>query len=425
MEETIKLIKKSLKQQGFTKQLVNRTLKEIIDDKGAIKKPEDLDPEILSEIQNLEKEAQNTFKTAFEGDRKELILFAHFVSALLLEKDKGVIRTGHELWKVINRRQFSDDQLTQLLREVDSANKNSFGLSRQFDQLILENEQLSKAGGQPKVIDLHPEIEQKLPGNFSTEITRDFSENEIKSLHAIIGLFNQAKQEDRMTHIKEYDEWTLEFEMSHYYELFGLPKKEEKDGYTRFDTRGQNRARAGLVELSNRKFIIPEEYDKGDVHVKKIKIRSLIDIKEISEHTHHKGKSYQEIAKTKHIKISIDGIFLKDFEHNFFKLPIDLNKQIAQALGVKRVSSAVQFFIVNLYALSQQSSTDVIEQSYQSMIETMRLEKAFKQRRKKRVQERIDQAIECAFELGVISKFETFKIEGKKEPSYRFHLLKK
>ncbi len=422
MEETINIISRSLRQQGFNNQLVERTTQEILTEEGRIKQPQELNTEIRVEIENLENEAQNAFKTAFEGDHKQLILFAHFVAAFLQEKDKGIIRTGHELWKVINRRQFSDEQLTQLLREVDPTSNHHFGLGQQFDQLIKENEQLSKAGGQAKVIDLHPEIEKRLPGNFSTQLTRDFSENEVKSLHAIIGIFNQAKERETMTYIREYDEWTLEFEMSQYYEFFGLPKKEEKDGYARFDTRGQNRARTGLVELSNRKFIIPEEYNQGDVHVKKLKIRSLIDIKEISEHTKHQGKAYQAIAKTKHIKISIDGIFLKDFEQNFFRLPIDLNKQIAQTLGVKRVSSAVQFFIINLYALAEQSSSGIVEQTFESLIETMRLEKAYQQRRKKRVQERIDQAIACAIDLGVITKYERAKVISSELDIFRFYL---
>ena len=54
MEETINIISRSLRQQGFNNQLTERTIQEILTEGGRIKQPQELNTEIRVEIENLE-----------------------------------------------------------------------------------------------------------------------------------------------------------------------------------------------------------------------------------------------------------------------------------------------------------------------------------------------------------------------------------
>ena len=216
----------------------------------------------------------------------------------------------------------------------------------------------------------------------------------------------------------------MNFTISEYYDLFGLTKKKEKDGKMRYGGRAREQAKRALLELHNREFVLPYEYRTEDKNIRKtvrgIRIRRLVDIKNI-EKTEEYNKSTNKTKVSDSLKVVIDGVFLKGLQRNYFNVPKYLNKDIVKALGGKRVSPAIQFFIVNLLAYAQKSTSDKIEMKYDTMISVMRLEKYVESRQKSRIRDRFNQAFQCAIELGIIINYEE-TVNNWGEQKYIFHI---
>jgi hypothetical protein len=260
-----------------------------------------------------------------------------------------------------------------------------------------------------QVLDLPTFIEEKIPPDTLKQITRDFSINELKALHAINGLINKAVSEKKIKYVDELDSAILHFDLSEYYELFGLTKKMEKDGKMRYGGRSREQAKKALLELHNREFVVPYEYETESKKLRKktrgVRIRRLIDIKSF-EQTEEYNKITKKTTVSDNMQIVVDGIFLKGLQRNYFNIPKYLNKEIVRAQGGKRSSPAIQFFILNLYAYAQKVNQEKIEMKLDTLITIMRLENYLISRQKARIEERIQQAISCAIDMGILKSYE-------------------
>jgi hypothetical protein len=373
----------------------------------SISKIAPLDSDMKKFVENirLQRDASDG-EMGFEDYVKSL---AHIVAISLKEQSKTVVRQGHELLKVITRRHlnykqlsiFSDEDSLEKQKEIELFNKK-------INEILAYNkEQADKSITQ--VIDLPTFIEEKIPPDTLKQITRDFSINELKALHAINGLINKSVAEKKIKYVDELDSAILNFDLSEYYELFGLTKKMEKDGKMRYGGRSREQAKKALLELHNREFVMPYEYEVENKKTKKrtrgVKIRRLIDIKSF-EQTEEYDKETFRTTVSDNMQIIVDGIFLKGLQRNYFNVPKYLNREIVRALGGKRASPAIQFFIMNLYAYAQKVNSEQIEMKIDTLISVMRLENYLASRQKARIEERINQAITCAIDMGILKSYE-------------------
>lgn len=337
---------------------------------------------------------------------------------------KNVIRHGHELLKVMTRRHLNNKQL-YLFSEKDTIERQKdLDLFNKKISQILENNKKKDPSEPSQALDIPTFIESRLPEETLQIITRDFSINELKALQAINGLVNKSISDNSIKYVDEIDSAIMNFTLSEFYDLFGLTKKKEKDGKMRYGGRAREQAKKALLELHNREFVLPYEYRQENKDIRKtvkgIRIRRLVDIKNI-EKTEEYNKNTNKTKVSDSLKVVIDGVFLKGLQRNYFNVPKYLNKDIVKALGGKRVSPAIQFFIVNLLAYAQKSPKNKIEMKYDTMISVMRLEKYVESRQKQRIRDRFDQAITCAKELGIITEHEQ-TMNNWGEQKFIFHI---
>ncbi|WP_020528083.1 hypothetical protein [Flexithrix dorotheae] len=354
----------------------------------------------------------------------QILLFSHIIAEYLKQSITPVIRHGHELFKVYARKQLNGKQLSIFSAEQTPRKVQETELfNKKIDELLTSN-QAKNPSSISRAIDLPPIFENNMPSDVLQQVSRDFSENEVKSIHAIVGLVNKAIATKDIEYVKNLDLVVLEFDLGEYYNLYGLVKKKEKDGKFRFDTRAQDRAKQGLLELHNREFILPNEKTvvskKSTKTIREINIKKLVDIKGIKIVEEQKT-GHEKIILSNSMKLTLDGVFLRDLQKNYFKLPKYLNKEIVDAMGGKRISPAIQLFVVNLFAHAQKAQTNTIEQNYETLIPIMRLENYAKNGRKGIIKKRISQGIECAMKIGILKNFE----EGRNKwggLKYIFHV---
>jgi|GEM_PF-3799805 len=391
-----------------------------------------LEPELekfaSSEESLLKEKGNNTNKEDYIKSLAHILAIAfkkQFTEEELKEDpSKNVIRHGHELLKVMTRRHLNNKQL-YIFSEKDTVEKQKdLDLFNKKITQILEDNKKKEPGEPSQALDIPTFIEDRLPEETLQLITRDFSINELKALQAINGIVNKSISENNIKYVDEIDSAIMNFTLSEYYDLFGLTKKKEKDGKMRYGGRAREQAKKALLELHNREFVLPYEYKEENKDIRKtvkgIRIRRLVDIKNI-EKTEEYNKNTNKTKVSDSLKVVIDGVFLKGLKRNYFNVPKYLNKDIVKALGGKRVSPAIQFFIVNLLAYAQKSPKNKIEMKYDTMVSVMRLEKYVESRQKSRIKDRFNQAIKCAKELGIISKHEE-TVNNWGEQKYIFHI---
>ncbi|UZR97557.1 hypothetical protein [Chondrinema litorale] len=440
-----------LKENGYSGTITKQVL-EVLDNGIAISKIEDVTEavgaykrflEVMRKMgplePELEKFANNSALEITESngkvEREDYIKSLAHILAIAFKKQfteeelkedpsKNVIRHGHELLKVMTRRHLNNKQL-YIFSEKDTIEKQKdLDLFNKKISQILENNKTKDPDTPSQALDIPTFIEDRIPEETLQLITRDFSINELKALQAINGIVNKAISENSIKYIDEIDSAVMNFTISEYYDLFGLTKKKEKDGKMRYGGRAREQAKRALLELHNREFVLPYEYRTEDKNIRKtvrgIRIRRLVDIKNI-EKTEEYNKSTHKTKVSDSLKVVIDGVFLKGLQRNYFNVPKYLNKDIVKALGGKRVSPAIQFFIVNLLAYAQKSTSDKIEMKYDTMISVMRLEKYVESRQKSRIRDRFNQAFQCAIELGIIINYEE-TVNNWGEQKYIFHI---
>ncbi|WP_020530135.1 hypothetical protein [Flexithrix dorotheae] len=440
-----------LKENGYSTTITKQVL-EVLDNGISVSKMEDVTEavgaykrflEVMRKMGPLEPELEkfaNSDALKLNGekeksDKEDYIKSLAHILAIAFKKQfseeelkedpsKNVIRHGHELLKVMTRRHLNDKQLS-IFSEKDTIEKQKdLDLFNKKITQILENNKVQDPNNPKQSLDLPTFIEERIPDDTLQLITRDFSINELKALQAVNGIVNKAVSENSIKYVDELDSAIMNFTLSEYYDLFGLTKKKEKDGKMRYGGRAREQAKKALLELHNREFVLPYEYRTENKNVRKtirgIRIRRLIDIKNI-EKTEEYNKSTNKTKVSDSLKVVIDGVFLKGLQRNYFNVPKYLNKDIVKALGGKRVSPAIQFFIVNLLAYAQKNTNEKIEMKYDTMISVMRLEKYVESRQKSRILDRFNQAFQCAIELGIITKYEE-TVNNWGEQKYIFHI---
>ncbi len=301
------------------------------------------------------------------------------------EETESYINYPNKLLKIETRQQFKQLNIFKNGRKELQENLVS-EVNKSISRVLKLNEEHDDKFS----IELPMELEEKISDKIRKKITKELSGNEVRVLTAILGLAQLAKSRTELAYIEQLDRAYFEFSIQSLFKFMGLSRNVGK--------KHRDLVRKALQNLHHKEFLIPvTRYDANRRDTGRgFMVKKLVEIHEFLDF---------EKEGSKVLKVTVDSCFF-DFQYNknntYFNIPADLNKRL-RSVSVGRPNVGIELFIKCLYQAIHCSKSNVVEYSYPTLINIMRLDKHKKNGNQGRIKPTIEKALNIAQKLNLIS----------------------